>query len=332
MKHLVVINPHSFIVPDSLNQFQAHLAAGFAAEQVPDYKVHISRYPRDAIAVISHYINSVPDNETVRVYAVGGDGILFDCLNGMVAFKNAELTCMPYGNSNDFVRAFGNESMSAFRDIRKLIHAPAHPVDIIHCGANYAINEANVGLIGQTIVHANALFPRLPKKWLRKNIGLAFSLCGLWAILNDNATKQHYSVRVDGEDMSGCYINIQMANAPCNGGVMLANPYAKPDDGLIDLIFFDSCPNLKILRSIGNYQKGLFEKFDFYRHKSCRVIEVKSDTMMRVQIDGEGFYAKEIKFEIVPGGIRFFAPEGLDFVDYSHKAYKSAARKAGGRK
>jgi hypothetical protein len=43
---------------------------------------------------------------------------------------------------------------------------------------------------------------------------------------------------------------------------------------------------------------------------------------MSVAIDGEGFFAKELKMEIIPGGINFVAPADLDVVDYSYRGYK----------
>jgi hypothetical protein len=38
-------------------------------------------------------------------------------------------------------------------------------------------------------------------------------------------------------------------------------------------------------------------------------------------MDGEAFYAEELKVEIMPRSVKFFAPEGMDFADYSHRAY-----------
>ena len=331
MKHFIVINPHSFITPDSMNQFKAELEVCFNAKPGDEYDVHISQYPRDAIAAINHYVCDLPADETVRVYAVGGDGILFDCLNGMVAFENVELTNVSLGNSNDFIRAFGEDAKEAFGDIKRLINAPSRPVDVINCGSNYAINDVNIGLVGQTVVYANKIFPHLPPKLLRNNAGLAFALCAIRTLFDYEVMNQKYEVYIDGKNRSGIYSNICISNAACTGGSMTPNPYANPVDGLLEVIFLDTYNTTKSLGLVGAYSRGHFEKFNRYQREICNTIEIKSNDVLRVQMDGEGFFAKEIKLEIVPGGIKFFAPEGMDFFDYSGKAYKGP-KKAGGRK
>ena len=324
MKHLFVINPHSFKATNNMVQVLTEIESCFSREHDDEYNIHISRYSRDAIAVVHRYISACHKDETVRIYAIGGDGILFECLNGMIGFSNAELTGVPYGNANDFARMFGEseEVITRFKNIRELSKAPAHPIDIIDCGTNHALLEINIGLIGQTIIHANTLFPRLPAKWLRKNIGFAYTLSGIRAVANHELMKQYYNIAIDGYDISGNYSNIHVANTAVNGGSLIPSPYAIPDDGILNVVLASTTDSFKALRSIKNYTKGLFEKYNFYTHKTFKTMEISSDKILHVEMDGEGFFAKELKINIIPGGVKIFAPEGLDCVDYSYKAYK----------
>ena len=122
--------------------------------------------------------------------------------------------------------------------------------------------------------------------------------------------------------MSGRYFNIKIANGPCNGGAMVSSPHAKPDDGLLDVIFSVSAPVFAVMKSIGDYTKGHFEKHKIYFRRQCKKIALKSDAPIRVHMDGEAFYAEELKVEIMPRQIKFFAPPGMSFMDYSHIAYQ----------
>jgi len=304
-----------------MEEVLAEIRACFSPSRRLDYEIHISRYTRDAIAVIHRYIESVAPDEKVRVYAVGGDGTLFDCLNGMVDFPNAELTNVPYGNAYNFILTFGCEAVQAFRNIRNLINAPSRPVDIINYGANYAMVEVNIGLIGQLVIYANPILRSIDKKLAKRFVGLIYNISALFGLFNKEIMGQHYTVLMDGEDESGYYSNIQISNGALTGSRMVASPYAVPDDGLLDVIFTCTKRKRDIIRSISDYEKGLFEKYKFFRHKKCRTIVVKSDCPLRVQLDGESFYAQDIKLAIVPGGIRFIIPEGVEFINYSHKAY-----------
>jgi len=322
MKHLFIINPHSFITNDSVKQVSREIRACFPSGSEHDCEIYISRYTRDAISVIHRYIKGVSPGETVRVYAVGGGGTLFDCLNGMVDFPNAELTCVPYGNAYDFALTFGKDSVPAFRNIKNLINAPSRPVDIINYGANYAMNEANIGLIGQVVIFANPILRSIDKRIARRFVRLIYNISALRALFTKEIIGQHYTILMDGEDESGCYSNIHISNGALTGSGMLASPYAVPDDGKLDVLFACTDSKLDIIRSMPNYEKGLFEKYKFYKHKRCQTIEVKSDCPLRVELDGESFYAQDIKLEIIPGGIRYFAPEGMGFLNYSHRAYR----------
>ena len=326
MKHLFIINPHSFVTRNSMNQVLTEIRECFSTGYELDYEIHISRYPRDAIAVIHRYIESVSRDEAVRVYAVGGDGTLFDCLNGMVDFPNAELTNVPYGSAYCFVLAFGPDAISGFRDIKKLISAPSHPVDIINYGSNYALIEANIGLIGQLVIYSNPILRGYDKKWTQRFVGPIYNISALRALFNKEVIHQEYTVLIDGDDESGCYSNIHISNSALTGSGMLASPYAVPDDGLLDVIYTCTSSKLNIARALGNYEKGLFEKYKYFRHRKFHTMEVKSDKPLRVQLDGESFFANEIKLEINPGAIRFFAPEGMNLMEYSDKAYKNLAR------
>ena len=323
MKHFLVINPHSFRSNDGLKKILAEIDSCFSGE---DNKIYISRYPRDAIAAVHRYISNCPDDEIVRIYAIGGDGILFDCLNGMVDFPNAELTNIPYGNDNDFIRAFGEQNSDNFRDLKKLLSSPSRPIDIIDCGSNYALIETHIGFVGHAVILSSELFQRIPEKLLRNNVSLVYLFCVIKTLFNKNIMQQHYNIYVDGEDLSGSYSNIHIANSACTGGTMILSPYAKADNGTLEVVLINTKRKRDILRLMDDYTKGHFEKHETFIHRQCKKIEIKSNTVMSVQADGEAFHARELKLEIIPGGINFFAPQDLDFIDYSYRAYKKSTR------
>jgi diacylglycerol kinase family enzyme len=328
MRHFFVINPHSFRTLAGLKRILMDVENCFTVERRMEYKIYISRRPRDAVAAVYRYLNAAPKSETVRIYAVGGDGILFDCLNGMAMFDNAELTSVPYGSANDFVRTFGEDAMSAFRNISNLSTAPAQAVDIIRCGANYAMIEVNIGFVGKTVITANNFMRGNIPPWVRSFTPYIYTLSGVRTINENEVLRQKYTVDMDGEDFSGNYCNIHIANVPCDGGAFVPSPYAKPDDGELDVIYIESRPKFDIIKAIGARNKGHFEKYDFFTYRKCRKMHVESDAPLCVAMDGEALYAREVSLEIIPKGIKFFAPEGMAFADYSHRAYK----RKGGKK
>jgi diacylglycerol kinase family enzyme len=325
--HFFVINPHSFRTLKSIKRILTDLESCFSVGRRTEYKIYISRYSRDAIAAVHRYLVSVPADEIVRVYAVGGDGILFDCLNGMVDFPNAELTSVPYGSANDFVRAFGENAYKAFRDLKKLTSAPSMPMDIIHCGTNYALLAVNIGIVGKTLIIANEFLRKSSSILVHRHVSNVYSFSAIKAIMDRKLVSQHYDVHMDGADISGHYGNIQIANTACDGGKYTPSPYAIPNDGWLDAIFIKSKNRLDAARVVLARNNGQFEKYKMCSYSRCREINVKSETPLCIQMDGEAMYAREISVKIIPNGIKIFAPEGIGFVDYSHKAYKKGGAK-----
>jgi len=329
MRHFFIINPHSFDgKPDRLKRVTEQIRGCFGlSEYGRAYRIHKSRYPRDAISVIHKFMNAIPEGETARVYAVGGDGTLFDCLNGIVDFPSAELTAVPYGGTNDFVRSFGEKAAEKFRDIKKLLNAPSKPADIIRCGSMYAINEVAFGIEAQSVMAANAVFRHPNLKILRNFAGAVYTCGAVGSISNKEIRLQKYTVRIDSEEFVGNYCNISVSNAACNGGNLFASPYAKPNDGLLDVIFAESGGILSVASAIGNYTKGKFEKNKCFFMRRVREMELESDKPIRVHMDGESFYADKISLEVLPSRVRVFAPDNMDFEDYSHIAYNAAKRR-----
>jgi diacylglycerol kinase family enzyme len=328
MRHFFIIDPNSFTTQDNLKKVLTDIEKCFAARRDEEHKTYFSRYPRDAIAVIHRYMDAVPSKETVRVYAIGGNGILFDCLNGTVDYSNTELTVIPYGSANDFVRVFGEDAEKKFQNIQNLVSAVSRPMDIIDCGSNYALNNVACGVESQAVIITNDILRRSNSKWLRKHITGVYSYGAVKAAFNKDLRKQNYQVFLDGEDVSGRYCNISVTNTPCIGGTMVSNPHAKPDDGFLNVIFTSDVSLPTFLGAMGAYTSGCFEKHDtVFKHREFKSMEIRSDEPMHVNLDHVTFYSYELKIRVVPGGIRFAVPADMELADYSYKAYKPKAKR-----
>jgi diacylglycerol kinase family enzyme len=292
----------------------------FQERQSEEPVVHVSRFPRDAIAVIRNYFKELNSDETVRVYAVGGDGILFDCLNGVVGLSNAELAIVPYGRTNDMVRAFGENKHELFRDISLQAASPAIPTDIIYCGSVYALNLCTVGVESDAILKTTALNHQLENRkgifpWLNDTLYLLiYYLGGILAAFNKPVITQDYTLTIDDEDHSGRYSSINIANGPCYGGDKNAVITAVPDDGFLDVLFFKPVKPLKILSLMIPYTQGKYAKFpNDVIWKRVRKVTIRSNTPLIIDLDGEVFFDTNITVEVVPAAVKIVAVKGLKY-------------------
>ncbi|MDR1319963.1 MAG: hypothetical protein LBK56_00840 [Gracilibacteraceae bacterium] len=317
MRHYFVINPKSFVKLEDLKHFLLSVENCFSVGNRAEYKIYISRYPRDAVAAVHRYAASVRDCETVRIYAVGGDGVLFDCLNGMAEFENAELASIPYGNANDFINALGAENFDAFRDIKRLSEAPSVPVDLIRCGSRFALINCSIGAESRAVMNMNGIMKAMNKgKNTRRFIPAIYKIGAITGIINGSILPKRYIVEIDGADKSGEYMNMNIANTAFNGGGNIPNPYAVPDDGELDVVFLNRLSRFRTISIMPGYTRGQFEKYpQIFTHLRFREMSCRCETPMSVIMDGELFMTSEITFKVLPGAVKIAVPEGLGFVD-----------------
>jgi diacylglycerol kinase family enzyme len=312
LKHLFIVNPKSFPNKKEVQSFISSVS-----EQIgKTATVLISRYPRYAISKVNYFLkNAEEENEKVRVYAVGGDGILFDCLNGMLKYRGHELASVPYSNTNDFLRAFGDENIEMFRDIKKLSGSPSIATDIFRCGENVALINAAIGLEGSSILITEKMTKKLSKiPFLRRLIPKLYELGAIIVLFNKKLRSQFYFLTIDGVDYSGEYIDINIGNCFGTGGKNITSPYAVPNDGYLDAIFIKNMPFFKSLIAIGAFVKGKFEKYpECFTHLRFKKFYAASDEPIRTCADGEAFYSSYLNIEIYPGALNIIAPEELSY-------------------
>jgi diacylglycerol kinase family enzyme len=310
MKHLFILNPKSFWHKWKLESVLSKIHDFFKIAGPDSYTIHISRFPRDAVGYIRHVAAELPKVVTLRVYAVGGDGILFDCLNGMMGLSNVELGVMPYGHTNNFIRGFGRKSKGQFRDMEREFTSPVTPLDVIRSGSHYALNFCAIGVEALAIHNALKLHGKLEEggpfsQWLgRRLYNQIYYLGGVPACLNRKLLHQYYEIEIDGEDFSGQYRNILVANGAFHWGHPA--PSAMPNDGLIDIILSCGAGWLRTVSLIPIYMQGRYSPFprDFIVKRGRR-IRIHTEEPFLISCDEVPFYNNDCVIEVLPGAVQF---------------------------
>jgi diacylglycerol kinase family enzyme len=316
-KHLFIINPVSFRMEAEIDAFILQVQRQFDEVIKAEYDICVSNFPRHAIRIVRQYVIQAGPDTPVRVYAVGGDGILFDCLNGMVGLANAELAPVPYGRTNDFVRAFGEGRENTFKNIPLLAAAPTIPTDILRCGSNYALNLCTVGLESFANFRALDLQKKL-KKWPgflrdRRNIyNMTYYIGAVMAMFDKKVLGQKYDISIDGKDMSGTYTNVNISNGPCCGGDKSPVFTAIPDDGIMDILMLRERSPLQVSTRLVAYTKGHYDRFpdDFTLRRGTNVSFRSKDPLI-INLDGDSFFDTNVTVDLVKGAVKIAAPDNL---------------------
>lgn len=275
------------------------------------YMVYVSQFPRDAMGFIRSYAENLSAGTTLRVYAVGGDGILFDCLNGIMGFPGAELAAIPYGRTNNFVRGFGKKNMALFRSLPLQLSAPAAPMDVIRAGNNYAMNFCLIGTEAMALLNAARIQRSLEEgsaglRWLNQRLYRSFYLIGGVAACRDRGLlRQRYQVTLDGEDLSGVYRGIYAANGPWYRGGKSPQPSARADDGRMDILFARGGGVLRTLSLMPAYLRGRHDRYPDFFQKQGQKLSIQSGGPLVIGMDDVIFFDTELTVELLPGAARF---------------------------
>ncbi|MCL2127111.1 MAG: hypothetical protein FWH38_02555 [Treponema sp.] len=327
VKYLFVLNPKSFWHKQKLDQVIARIDTFFRSGGNNDYVIHVSRFPRDAVCFIPLFAGNFPENTTLRVIAVGGDGILFDCLNGVMAINNrnvnAELGAMPYGQTNNFIRGFGKNGKFQFRELSLLYNAGAIPIDVMRCGNNYALGYCFAGIEAGAVRSACKTRELMMKgnpfnRWLCMSLYRLFYLTGGLAACGDKRQRQQYEGQVDGESTGMKHRGFAVFNSPFFNENFCSVKGAMPGDGFLDMVFFRYQGLFRAMCTYPFYLAGRHEKFPgVFLYRKGRKAVISSGDPMLIAIDGIVFFETEIEIELLPSALRF--------IDTAGRGYRGAA-------
>jgi diacylglycerol kinase family enzyme len=194
--------------------------------------------------------------------------------------------------------------------------AQAIPTDVIRCGGNYALNYCAIGIESATAIqiqkwHKHVENYRRRFHWIT---ALFLNLAAIRTIFNKTIMNQYYTIIADGEDLSGSYALINIANGPCYAYDKNPVITAVPDDGFLDMLLLKSVPLPLVLFLIGPYLKGKYAEYPkYFIWRRVKKVSVYSESPLFVNMDGETFFDSELTCEIIPGAIKVAAVNGLSY-------------------
>lgn len=176
MKHIFIINPTAGLV-DRTTELLDRIKACFDALST-EYYVFVTEEPKHATEIVKTMCG-FSNQEKVRFYSCGGDGTLFEVINGIADFANTEVAMLPTGKYNDMLAVFGNNA-AAFGSLPRLVQGRAVPLDAMRVNdAYYALNKVCLGIDANIAADAHKIlytylrsFSSLLTAWV-----LAFKHC-----------------------------------------------------------------------------------------------------------------------------------------------------------
>lgn len=233
-----------------------------------------------------------------RIIAVGGDGTLFEVLNGM---HDADVTLgvIPAGTGNDFARSIGF-SLKLETALKQLKSAKVKRFDIGRerdcvfsaiCGQGFTVD-----VMHHVNTHRDGFF--------KGPLAIAAAVYSCVRRLQP----QPVTIVVDGSTIETEAILVAVLNTPYTGGGMMLTPAADPADGLLDLIIVGPVGKFEVLRIFPQVYKGLHTSHPKVTIMRGRRFEIYNYKPMLKMFDGNIQGTTPIVAEVVPQAIAVLTP------------------------
>jgi len=222
------------------------------------------------------------------ITVIGGDGILNECLNGIMIYKRENplaaipaITLLPFGSGNDFARNFKWKRKSVTDFIERIDRNHLVKVDVGSIVAEngrieYFINEASTGL-STTVV----------ERVLQMPVSLNGNIKYGWAIIESffRYKKKVASVKSIDFNWQGKALLIACNNGKYFGSGIAIAPEASIQDGILDITIIGDVSLIHYLRYLPKLRKGI--KINHPEIHYFRTKEVKIEGDLCMEKEGE---------------------------------------------
>ncbi|KAA3613127.1 MAG: diacylglycerol kinase family lipid kinase [Calditrichaeota bacterium] len=236
------------------------------------------------------------------VIAAGGDGTLFETVNGYYQNSGANkppLGLLPIGTGNAFGKELGLTSYQWQKAIDIISENKPKKIDSVRLtteGKTYHyLNIMGIGFVADVGVSVEKI----------KSLGeLSYLLGVLYQIAFLKSFKM--ILIMDGKTVQRDGIFVEIANTRYTGSTFIMAPDAKIDDGYLDIILANKASRGRIIKLLPTIFKGehvLDEKVEVFKAKKIRI---ETDIPKVLIPDGELFGSTPIDVECLHKDVEFF--------------------------
>ena len=254
-----------------------------------------------------------------HIICVGGDGSLNEVVNGVMLFKQNNVSLgehdlpaigvLPHGTGNDFARTMGVSFNIGL--LKKWIDEDCfRRIDIGLTSfsdksgkpaTRYFINFTDVGIGGAIVLDLST-----------SSRALGPFLTYQKALLSAMLTYKNKPVKVSADTFNyeRSIMSLVVANGKYFGGGMGIAPDALPDDKLFSVVIIGAISIPTYLKNLGSIRKSKKIDHPELKYLSASEILIESpEGPLPIDMDGEFIGFSPIRMKIVPGAINFIAPK-----------------------
>jgi diacylglycerol kinase (ATP) len=256
--------------------FNPHAAMSRASRLLPDIRNGLERFAEVDVAPTrhaGHAVDLVAEADLGAfdgVIAAGGDGTLFEVLNGLYRKDPQErvpLGLVPVGTGNAFARDLGLMPGDWQKGIDIIARNQPRRVDV---GLVQTRSETFhfLNIIGMGF----AVDAGMTAKKLKMLGNAAYTLGTLWEIIK--LKNYPLLIEIDGKNIRQNNVFVEISNSRYTGTSFLIAPDAQIDDGLLDVTLLSDLPRRRLLRLFPTIYSGRhvqYKEVSTFRAQQIRI-------------------------------------------------------------
>ncbi len=227
------------------------------------------------------------------IWIIGGDGTLNYFINKYPTIKTP-IALFKGGTGNDFAwKLYGNISLDA--QVNMALKNHSITVDAGLCNNKVFINGIGIGFDGEVLKNMKSI------RWLGGHLGYLIIVIGKILRFKEN----NFKITTNGTSIEKKLFLMSVFNSSRTGGGFYIAPNAIIDDGLLNVIQCQPLSVVNRLKNLPKIEKGQHLNLPFINHSLQKKIIIECANELPAQIDGELFFAKDFRIEILPNQFNF---------------------------
>ena len=262
-----------------------------------EYELYLTSSKGDAL----DYLRNVELENYQGVIASGGDGTLFEVVNGLL--KNSGETIpigiLPVGTGNSTAKDLDLETNGIEKALELIRSGKTREVDVgifeLDGEQYYFINILGLGFVTDVIETA-IKFKMLGEA--AYTIGVLFKTIFL--------KSYDLTIEIDDKKISAPNILVEVSNTKYTGGNFLMAPDAKIDDGYLDINILHKLNRRRLLSIFPKLFKGTHIHEPEIEYLKGKKIRITTNPVKKISPDGELFGTTPITIECLHKKIKLF--------------------------
>lgn len=266
---LIVINPAS-----GKSSFAPKLE--YLRQQLDNHKLPYSEIYTDP-AGQGNIRERLTDLQNITdIFVMGGDGTLNLVVNAL-QIQPVPISIVSNGTGNDSIKSL-HGILDFKSQVEIAIHGRTKHYDLGICNDRYFVNGVGIGFDGEVVKEMVA-------RGDKRGSHIDYFLTVLRII--GNFKEQPVRFVLDGIQHQRNIFLMTISNGTTFGGGFLINPYAKADDGMLDVCIINKVAPLKRFWHLPKLRTGAHTKIKYTEFFTLSSMQVEASDQLVAHLDGE---------------------------------------------